>query len=65
MPSRTNKDPKKDRELHQHKTDAEDERGWAGQRGQRPANEQEQNYRPPEQRKGQARGGETREDRSP
>jgi hypothetical protein len=59
MPSRTNKDPKKDRELHQHKTDAEDERG------QRPANEQEQNYRPPEQRKGQARGGETREDRSP
>jgi hypothetical protein len=25
---------------------AHDERGWAGQKGQRPANEEEKNYRP-------------------
>lgn len=28
-----------------HQTIAEDERGWAGQHGQRPANQEEKNYR--------------------
>jgi len=29
-----------------HQRNVEDERGWAGQNGQRPANEEEKNYRP-------------------
>jgi hypothetical protein len=51
MPPRRNKASQKERELHEHKKNAEDERGWAGQSGQRPANEEEKNYRPHEQRK--------------
>lgn len=46
MPPRMNKEGHKKRELRRHKAIAEDERGWAGQRGRRPANEEEKNYRP-------------------
>lgn len=30
----------------EHQMNVEDERGWTGQSGQRPANEEEKNYRP-------------------
>lgn len=33
------------RDHRAHQMNVEDERGWAGQRGQRPANEEEKNYR--------------------
>ncbi|MGH7942314.1 MAG: hypothetical protein ACREFR_14700 [Limisphaerales bacterium] len=42
----TNRGADKKRELRHHKTIAEDERGWAGQRGQRPASQEEKNYQP-------------------
>jgi hypothetical protein len=45
MPPRQHPDEQEKRERQQHRTIAEDERGWAGQRGQRPANEEEKNYR--------------------
>ena len=32
--------------LKDHKIQAEDERGWAGQHGQHPVTEEEKNYRP-------------------
>jgi hypothetical protein len=38
---------RKNRELlRQHKTLVESERGWAGQHGQHPESEEEENYRP-------------------
>lgn len=33
------------RPQQRHQKHVEDERGWAGQHGQRPANEEEKNYR--------------------
>ena len=51
MPSQTRNEENKKRANQRHKTDVEDERGWAGQRGQRPANEEEKNYRPHEHSK--------------
>lgn len=32
--------------FREHKFEVEDERGWAGQHGQRPANDEERDYRP-------------------
>jgi hypothetical protein len=32
--------------LHEHKRQLESERGWAGQHGQHPESEEEENYRP-------------------
>ena len=46
MPSRTRHSRQERRERRQHKTIAEDERGWAGQHGQRPSGREETNYRP-------------------
>ena len=46
MTSKSKQSEKGKRNLRDHQTDVEDERGWAGQRGQRPANEEEKNYRP-------------------
>jgi len=46
MPSRIRRDEQEKRARRRHKTEAENERGWAGQRGQRPANDEEKNYRP-------------------
>lgn len=48
MPIRTHIQNQERRERPRHKTIVEDERGWAGQRGQRPANEEEHNYQPGE-----------------
>jgi hypothetical protein len=33
-------------ENKRHREDVENERGWAGQHGQHPANEEEKSYRP-------------------
>jgi hypothetical protein len=46
MTSKSKQIEKGKRSLRDHRADVEDERGWAGQRGQRPANEEEKNYRP-------------------
>jgi hypothetical protein len=38
--------PREGKRRRHEKTSIEDERGWAGQYGQRPANQEEKNYRP-------------------
>lgn len=50
MPSENKTDKEKHDELRRHKAGAEDERGWAGQHGQRPGNQEEKNYRTGERR---------------
>jgi hypothetical protein len=44
------KDHKRREVLMQHKILVEEERGWAGQHGQHPETEEEENYRPAPQR---------------
>lgn len=53
MPTGTQPGEQEKREHKKHKAIVEDERGWAGQRGQRPANEEEKNYRTGSRRNGQ------------
>lgn len=51
MRTKTKNDDREKQDSRRHQTIAEDERGWAGQHGQRPANDEEKNYPPPERRR--------------